>query len=272
MRFSLVLLCAASLLGCASSATADGMVSDVGGYPIFDESEAYRIARTQEIERSERIGECLRLEGWEYTVAGPTQVLLDDAHAVMSGDVALDDADYAARYGFGLTTLQPFDFDIVDPDDPRIEELTPERTEQEKYELSLSEVELSAYDKSYNDCIDSVDSELGPSAVRSYLDSYDDVANAKLQFTLDLEVVDFYSEWSECMLERDFSYTSPLEAYLQLSSEADEVIVSENLDVLYEFQAKEIDVAKATTACGGPVVSFVPIGLEDVWERYSSGL
>jgi hypothetical protein len=103
------------------------------GWANVDPKEQEQQYRAQEVERQEVIAECMRAEGFEYTMFVSRQ-----SFSFESPFEGLTRREYVEKYGFGISTTFNQDFG------PPVEEQTEVDPNQE-YVSSLSEAEQQAY-------------------------------------------------------------------------------------------------------------------------------
>ena len=110
-------------------------MSEFFGYADMDSDEQEERYRQEEMDRQQVIAECMRLEGFEYTV-----FVYDQSFSFESPYQDMTRREYVEKYGFGISTM--FEDGFASPEaSPDEEEINP----NDEYVNGLSEAEQEAY-------------------------------------------------------------------------------------------------------------------------------
>ena len=110
-------------------------MSEFFGYEDMDSDEQEQRYRQEEMDRQQVIAECMRLEGFEYTV-----FVYDQSFSFESPYQDMTRREYVEKYGFGISTM--FEDGFAPPEaSPDEEEINP----NDEYVNGLSEAEQEAY-------------------------------------------------------------------------------------------------------------------------------
>lgn len=222
--------------GCATAETAPQAVLDEqqGVVAQFLSSPAVERARLVIEERARR--ECMRARGWAYVDRQPTELLT--APSLLP---TFDAKSFAEQFGYGLTIEVP--------------ELSPELSETDRYEMSLSASETVAYltalqgspnpqpgESQAGSCNAEAASVVAPltADIGSLLESYVEQVASQTEATP--EVIEARQQWRDCMSSGGvdgFDSSGDLRAHFARLSQGTPTAADQN----FERLAASVDVS-----------------------------
>ena len=241
----------------------------VGDQNLFDGGESFRRYVSLLDKAHVAVEGCMGELGFDFI---PQPIITENELSLRTAylDVDLSESQFADQWGFGITTSQLWDIPEVDPANFE-DAFNPT--------AGLSDTDAVAYIEALNGT-----SESNPGCVQLQIDilsengraleaRFEDVQQALELFADSTEIEAFYQDWAGCMMERGFTYTSPLSAYRDINSQMQALRQSEDFTAIDNIlRPDEIDAATATVACGGTVRDLLPAELEAAWTRYSEPL
>lgn len=253
-------LAALLLAACSSAVASDNLAEGiVGSQDVFDTAANYRAYEARVQANGARFERCMADAGWDGEFEQVGHIGRAGAQDAMR-DAKTPDDEFARTWGFGITTMQ--DFTPVAPDLP-----TPDVDDEQTAEDNPVTADASDEAKAQDEiaCTEEAASGIGDGN-DEYFAKIEDIRTAKDEFAVAAATRDHYADWSRCMQQSGWDYTSPLEAHRDIERQMMEALDRDNPQTVdTELRATEIEVATDTAECGGPVRDLFDPALQETW-------